>query len=165
MICSNCGSNNRPGTIFCEECGRNLLSDMNSTLPTKQFEGDSNALGVEATWGTARFAATASVLLHFREHNQPIAIQPSKRILIGRADQNSQQRPDVDLTPYGALEKGVSRIHASLERDDETLNIIDMGSSNGTYLNGQRLTANQPRVLRDGDEVRFGKMIAHVYFK
>jgi hypothetical protein len=32
-------------------------------------------------------------------------------------------------------------------------------------LNGQRLIADQPRILRDGDEIRLGKLIAHVYFK
>jgi len=42
---------------------------------------------------------------------------------------------------------------------------LGVGSSNGTFLNGQRLVPNQPRVLRDGDEVRFGKLVAHIYFK
>jgi pSer/pThr/pTyr-binding forkhead associated (FHA) protein len=66
--------------------------------------------------------------------------------------------------PFGAIEKGVSRIHATIERSEDTLTITDLGSSNGTYLNGQRLIANQPRVLRDGDEIKFGKLVTHIYF-
>ena len=51
------------------------------------------------------------------------------------------------------------------ERSEGTLTIVDMGSSNGTHLNGQKLMPHQPRVLRDGDEIRFGKLIAKIYFK
>ena len=43
--------------------------------------------------------------------------------------------------------------------------ILDRGSANGTYLNGERLTPNEPHVLRDGDEIRLGKLVAHIYFR
>jgi pSer/pThr/pTyr-binding forkhead associated (FHA) protein len=59
----------------------------------------------------------------------------------------------------------VSRVHAAIERSEDTLTLIDMRSSNGTLLNGQKLVPDQPRVLRDGDEVRLGKLVAHIYFK
>jgi pSer/pThr/pTyr-binding forkhead associated (FHA) protein len=80
-------------------------------------------------------------------------------------DTSSTQRPDFDLTPFGALENGVSRMHATIERSEDTLTIMDMGSANGTHLNGQKLVPNQPRILRDGDEIRLGKLVAHIYFK
>ena len=56
-------------------------------------------------------------------------------------------------------------MHAVVRRGDGLLNLIDLGSVNGTYLNGQRLIPNQPRVLRDGDEIKFGKLVCYVYFK
>ena len=96
---------------------------------------------------------------------EPVTVSPSKRVVFGRSDNNSTVKPDVDFTPYGAVEKGVSRQHAALEVNEDTLMLLDVGSSNGTYLNGQRLLPNQPRVLRDGDEVRLGKLVAHIYFK
>jgi pSer/pThr/pTyr-binding forkhead associated (FHA) protein len=86
-------------------------------------------------------------------------------MILGRADSSSTQVPDLDLTPYGALEKGVSRMHAAIHRSEDTLTLVDMGSVNGTHLNGQRLIPEQPRVLRDGDEIRLGKLVAHIYFK
>lgn len=49
----------------------------------------------------------------------------------------------------------VSRLHAVLENLGFTWSIRDMGSRNGTYLNGERISAE--RVLRSGDEVRIGK--------
>ena len=82
---------------------------------------------------------------------------PKVQTVLGRADNTSTQKPDLDLTPYGALEKGVSRIHAAICRNDDTLTLVDKGSANGTHLNGQRLVPDQPRVLRDGDEIRLGQ--------
>jgi FHA domain-containing protein len=49
----------------------------------------------------------------------------------------------------------VSRLHAVLENLGSTWSIRDLGSRNGTYLNGERISAE--RVLRSGDEVRVGK--------
>jgi pSer/pThr/pTyr-binding forkhead associated (FHA) protein len=153
--------------LFCEECGQNLAADAQSsaTLPTRQLDVMPNELSAKATWGTAKFTAGSSVLVHIRDAGDPLVLQPARRTVIGRADTTSPTQPDLDLTPFGALEKGVSRIHAAFERSEDTLTIVDMGSSNGTHLNGQRLLPDQPRVVRDGDEIRLGKLVAHIYFK
>jgi len=165
-ICVYCGQKNREGLLFCEECGQGLNDDRtNATLPTRQLDQLPNELAAKATWGTARFSTGSAVIIHIRDAVEPLMLQPAKRTLLGRADTTSPVQPDLDLTPYGAMEKGVSRIHAAVERSEDTLTIVDMGSSNGTHLNGQRLLPDQPRVLRDGDEIRLGKLIAHIYFK
>jgi len=166
IVCPYCGYQNRPGILFCEECGKNLQADAaNATLPTRKIDDGAKELAAKATWGTARFNPSSSILIHVRDNAEPIILQPARRTIIGRSDTTSTQKPDLDLTPFGALEKGVSRIHAAIERSEDTLTIVDMGSSNGTHLNGQRLIPDQPRVLRDGDEIRFGKLVAHIYFK
>lgn len=104
-------------------------------------------------------------MIQIRDTTEPITLKPATRTVLGRHDDTSSSNPDVDLTPFGALEKGVSRRHATIERSEDTLTLIDEGSSNGTFLNGQKLIPDQPRVLRDGDEIRFGKLVAHIYFK
>jgi predicted component of type VI protein secretion system len=86
-------------------------------------------------------------------------------MLLGRSDAGSKTAPTLDLTPYGAQEMGISRQHATIRRTDGMLTLTDLNSVNGTLLNGQRLAPNQPRVLRDGDEIRLGKLVCHVYFK
>jgi hypothetical protein len=50
----------------------------------------------------------------------------------------------------------VSRKHARLVRDGDTLRLEDLGSSNGTYLNGQRV---QEAVLIAGDSVQIGPVV------
>jgi hypothetical protein len=164
--CPYCGFDNREGLLFCEDCGQGLTGALAApTLPTRNLDEATNELAAKATWGTASLSKTTAVVVHIRDAAEPIILELADQTLIGRSDNTSPRQPQVDLTPYGALEKGVSRIHAAIERSDDVLTIVDMGSSNGTFLNGQRLIADQPRVLRDGDEIRFGKLVAHVYFK
>lgn len=164
--CPYCGQSNREGLYFCDDCGQKLDEDaLGTTLPTRQFDKHPFELSARATWGTAHFRSDSAVVIHIRDVPEPITLQPTRRTILGRADASSANQPDLDLTPYGAIEKGVSRIHAAVERSEDALIIIDMGSSNGTHLNGIKLGPDQPRVLRDGDEIRLGKLVAHIYFK
>jgi pSer/pThr/pTyr-binding forkhead associated (FHA) protein len=48
----------------------------------------------------------------------------------------------------------VSRRHAEFHRDGDTFAVRDLGSLNGTYLNGERV---QAAVLSTGDEIQIGK--------
>jgi pSer/pThr/pTyr-binding forkhead associated (FHA) protein len=167
ITCTNCNHDNREGLLFCENCGYSITDAAAGqvTIPTRRVENDLDESSAKATWGSARFRQGAQIILHIRDAAEPVNIEPAKRIIFGRSDNNSTFVPDVDFAPYSALEKGVSRQHAALEINEDTLMLLDVGSSNGTFLNGQRLLPNQPRVLRDGDEVRLGKLITHIYFK
>jgi hypothetical protein len=153
------------GTLFCEECGLSLWEDTQGQVSTRKLEDDSSEFSVKSGWGTATFQERNQIIIHIREATEPITIAPGGELLIGRRDSTSGVAPDLDLTPHGALEKGVSRMHACLRRGEDVLSIIDLDSANGTYLNGQRLAAHQPRLLRDGDEIRLGKLVMHIYFK
>lgn len=57
----------------------------------------------------------------------------------------------------------VSRLHAQLSNDHLNLYLEDLGSTNGTYVNGQRLTPGQPHRLRAGDVVLFGQSFSVVF--
>lgn len=58
----------------------------------------------------------------------------------------------------------LSRHHARLLLTGEKLELIDLGSTNGTFLNDIRLEKNQPSALKEGDEIRFGDQSFHVKF-
>lgn len=170
IICNNCNFKNIEGTLYCEDCGSPLHSGGGtSTLATQQLSQDEKQenpiVNSKSQWGTAYLGASTALILHFQDGDERLTLHPKKEMLMGRADEKTHHYPEVDLTPYQALDKGVSRKHASLRRNDDTLMLIDLGSSNGTFINGQRVQPNQPRILRDGDELRLGKLTMRIYFK
>ena len=69
----------------------------------------------------------------------------SRSVRVGRADDNDLMLTDPE----------VSRYHARLEPDGKGWRAIDLGSTNGTWVNGVRLNAGTIAV---GDEVAFGSI-------
>lgn len=163
--CPYCQHKMMEGALFCEECGLSLWEDAQAHISTRQLDEGADDFSVKSGWGTATFQDRNQVIIHVHEAGEPITIMPHGEFVIGRRDSASGISPDLDLTPHGALDKGVSRMHAALRRGEEVLSLVDLDSANGTFLNGQRLAAHQPRLLRDGDEIRLGKLVMHIYFK
>jgi pSer/pThr/pTyr-binding forkhead associated (FHA) protein len=56
----------------------------------------------------------------------------------------------------------VSRRHVLIIREGNLLKVADLGSTNGTYLNGVRLQQHQPRLLRTGDRLSLGELVLKV---
>jgi len=77
-------------------------------------------------------------LLTLDQHSRFVGLEIDGEITIGRKTPDTS--PDLDLTPYGAQNSGVSRFHACLRPSNHDLMLIDNDSSNGTYLNQRRLT-------------------------
>ena len=50
----------------------------------------------------------------------------------------------------------VSRQHAQISWDGVRAVVTDLGSTNGTFVNGRRLAPNVPEPLQPGDRVSFG---------
>ncbi len=68
------------------------------------------------------------------------------RFLIGRS-------PECHMRPNSEL---ISRVHCQISIEGEEVLLRDMGSSNGTLVNGERLTTEVP--LNDGDMVQVGPL-------
>jgi pSer/pThr/pTyr-binding forkhead associated (FHA) protein len=91
--------------------------------------------------------------------NLQIDISGTDGFVLGRSDSRSTYVPDIDLAQYKALEKGVSRRHAAFVRYQEQLHILDLGSVNGTFLNGKRLKPEIPVMINSGDELTLGDLL------
>jgi hypothetical protein len=79
--------------------------------------------------------------------------------VVGRSDSSDTNAiPDLDLSPYDAQNHGVSRRHAIMLPSDDGLCLIDLDSTNGTWINGVYLQPGQKYPLRNGDRVEFGRL-------
>jgi pSer/pThr/pTyr-binding forkhead associated (FHA) protein len=89
-------------------------------------------------------------------------IEATESVILGRSYTDAMV--DVDLTPFNAVDFGVSRQHAMIVPEDDGFVIKDLDSSNGTVLNGERLEPNKNYPLHDGDMLFLGRMALTVRF-
>jgi hypothetical protein len=155
------------GSLFCAECGAQLAgSDALTTqnITTQQFERVNDRIpkndiyqsfdGSDA-WGS----------LHLLDTGQVLPLSVRNEFTIGRVSEGQPIMPDIDLSPYQAYAAGVSRLHAVIKRDGNRIIFIDLGSANGTYINGKRLTPNVEQTLNHGDIIALGKLKLQILLK
>lgn len=93
-----------------------------------------------------------------------IRVPLGERLTLGRGDQANSVSPEIDLTNFNAQRLGVSRKHARIIMRDNRLTIEDIGSSNGTYVNGKHIGVLAPIRIHDGDQIRLGNLVLQVHF-
>jgi predicted component of type VI protein secretion system len=106
--------------------------------------------------------------LLFRVVGHKVLVEtPELDILLGRFTEHTQTKHNVhtvNLAEYAGYQTGVSRLHALVRPTaNNRLLFIDLGSTNGSFLNGQPLQAFKGYYLQDGDEIRLGDLPLHVY--
>ncbi len=110
---------------------------------------------------TSRLATPWRLLMQIGgQYQTTVGIEVRDKIVIGRSDPVASFYPDLDLSPYGGQQGGVSRRHATIIQDDENkaLFLEDLNSTNGTRINGFSLEPRRRYRLRDGDALEFGQV-------
>ena len=138
MKCTECQMEYIEGALFCEECGAKL-----------EAPNDLQGAAVESQ---------AERLVLASPDGSTLEIPVKNDVVVGREDPISEVFPDLDLTGFGGMEKGVSRKHAVIHRSGADYTVEDMGSTNGTYINRKKVQPNVPQAIKPGDELRFGKL-------
>jgi hypothetical protein len=75
---------------------------------------------------------------------------------IGRRDPRQNHYPELDLAKH---DRGIaSRNHAVIVRDGDYYTLTDLGSTNGTLLNGALVPQRKPQRLNQGDRIKVGEV-------
>lgn len=173
---------------FCEACGEpntehpdHIPSAAQSTRPATAAPIDDSSApatdpgpesdGTDAPAWTLTATADRAFFERMQAHNGPDAarlvfpvVYPPRQfaldrdqIFIGRRSRSRGIDPDIDLSA-APEDSAVSHNHAAIIATDGGWALVDIGSSNGTYLNGslEPLVPNQPVVLSAGDRIHLG---------
>jgi pSer/pThr/pTyr-binding forkhead associated (FHA) protein len=173
MYCQECGKEAQPGEVICSSCG-GALTDAELDLPevaaypvSPPAEAGEEPLAGETETPTAPRMPLAPPMPESLSAGQPqgphlevtvgslsgsYELNPSITT-VGRADPTVGYRPDVDLS----MDQAVSRRHAEIRRGSAGYVIFDLGSTNGTIVNGRQIPRQQEVPLADGDEIRVGE--------
>jgi FHA domain/Double zinc ribbon len=168
--CPNCGSSNDASNLFCEQCGYDFTTGQAPPHPAAAeppaeaapvpdssvkwvvvVEVDPVWYGLKGSLADQSCPSTSSSTVALSQHTA----------LVGRSSQSRGIHPEIALDG----DTGVSRRHAQLVRDGDDLVVIDLSSTNGTYVvpAGTVPTDETPAVepglstpLHDGDRVYLG---------
>ena len=157
QVCSQCGATNPAGDTFCASCGAMLGGSAPAAADVTAPPVSAPAPEVLAAPVATVTALTARLLVE--ADNQEFDISGKDNVTIGREDAVSNIFPDIDLTPHGGEEGGVSRMHARIFVENGQYMIEDENSTNFTFLNRQKLAPKTPTALHDEDEIKLGRVL------
>jgi pSer/pThr/pTyr-binding forkhead associated (FHA) protein len=155
ISCNTCRRTLVTGSLYCTECGAPLINIVENQSqspdpdPPKEFQV--NTMSDQPL-------PKSVVSLHIVDVGQIISLTGRQEFTLGRISGSQSVLPDIDLAPYEAYEKGTSRLHASIKLDGQFVSIIDLGSVNGTYLNGKPIPVHEPQTLSNGDNISLGDL-------
>ena len=159
-FCTACGRQNPDDARFCAQCGNRLLGsgDAGSTEPTGESTATIQiAVGADKveTSDRALNAVDAAAVDALRPGHALLVVQKGpgagSRFLLDSEVVNAGRHPESEIFLDDVT---VSRQHAVFRRDQDSFNVSDAGSLNGTYVNRDRIETVR---LKDSDEVQIGK--------
>ena len=118
-----------------------ILADLGSPRQYRRLRWPLTLVSMLSRWAHGAQAA-------WRAPTLPLLVLPD-----GANERTIGRSPQADL-PLG--HEPVSRLHATLRQGPDGWLLADLGSTNGTFVNGWRVRTRQ--LLRSGDVVRFGEL-------
>lgn len=158
--CPECSYPVSQDDAFCTRCGQPLTHADVSQSESAQPDAVQGEVTQPSIPDTVEMTSPVSQAQLIVQGNITITIPSQPKVIVGREDPVQDHFPDIDLTPLGGSEQGVSRKHACIIRERGQYFIEDLGSINYTFVNQEKLKSGERRSLQSGDQLRFGRIVA-----
>jgi hypothetical protein len=165
QFCPTCKYKNDIEATVCAYCGTELAGSYKVNLKTQILDEDSIVIPDAVNRAkTDELVPERGIALYLLNNLKPITIITDKEFVLGRKMEDTPESV-VDLSPYDGYVGGVSRRHAMIKQSKDGVELIDLGSVNGTWLNDERLKANVPYPLESGELIGLGKLRLQVFWR
>lgn len=154
-FCPICKSQNEEGALVCDYCGT-VFVDLHLGEETTKNMSNRRATDLLGNSGELRPPSHGMAFFLFGK-TEPFAVLNEDLIYLGRVEKETTEA-FVDLTPVDGFDMGVSRRHAMIQRQENRVEIMDLHSSNGTFLNGNRLLPEKFYELKSGTVIQLGRL-------
>ena len=169
ILCPNCLNKELTGAVFCNECGAQLIYEtdgiatdimppLNKPVTADDQASQSTEKNIPPTDNAGILPEGCTIGFRPLENGAVIPVYGTAEVTLGRVSEGQAIVPDIDLTPYKAYETGVSRMHVSIHFHGSNVLLTDLGSANGTRVNGKQLPPNGTCPLKHGDILTLGKL-------
>lgn len=159
--CPLCGFTVSSNQWACSNCGTELAPEEE----TQHLEASADPARFQRPWPIGQVFVQEQQTITFHINGRSLTLPAQERMIIGRRSNSyASVEPEVALNDFDAEQLGVSRLHLRLRRARDMVYVTDLCSSNGTYLNGRPLAAHSNAILRNGDELRLGRLTIQVVF-
>lgn len=166
--CPICKNKNKQEAAVCRHCGAPLNTESHPTVPTtKNTEIKINySEKIDDLKVDERIIPTEGVAIYFAGTTKPVEILMDKEFIIGRKIVETGALESVlDLSDFDGFRMGLSRRHAMIRRREDGYEIIDLSSTNGTWLNDERLVPYTPYPLPSGSRLRLSRIQLFVFYR
>lgn len=139
-----------------------FATDRSDAIPTQSVPEDFDMaeMGFEhelATRPALPPVGTQTIRVYLPKEQQPLVFENVERLVLGRGDDD--RTPDVDLSLYYGSMLGVSRFHAEIAYERGVYYLKDLNSSNGTWLNMQKIQGGERLPMESSNQVRLGHLL------
>ena len=167
-ICVICKESNELEAIVCGHCGAALEDPfMDPGARTKTTNMSAVVPESIGDWSVNQTAVPEhGIAVYIEGEFNPAYRYSSEEFVIGRKVDITSPVSEglLDLAPLGGYARGISRRHAVIQRTEHGYEILDLGSSNGTWLNDERLAPHEYYPLASGSHLRLGSMRLFVLY-
>lgn len=159
-FCPVCKNKNDRSAIVCIHCGASFdhhNAESEATTRNAEVPEMASVKIADAPIDDALIPEDG-IAIYAAGTSRPVYLRFDKELVFGR---KGDEPPDVnllDLTELGGYQMGISRRHAMIRRTETGYELIDLISTNGSWLNDERLAPNKPYPLASGSQLRFGRM-------
>ena len=164
QFCPACKFKNDLTATVCVYCGASLENIRKGENTTRRVNEETKIISVQQEGGIGKGPISPSGIAIYAEDGLLAGIREEKEFFLGRKVEETE---DVlfDLIPFGAFQQGVSRRHAIIRQAKHGYyEVVDLNSTNGTYIDGKRLVSNRPYLLPSASRLSLGRMRLFVLY-